>query len=108
MFTLEEVRNFAESGGLPAEKLAQLVDLIANRFQADVCSAYLLEPDRSSLVLAATRGLKPECVGHLRLHVTEGLAGLVAERVAPVAVQNARNHPRFKYFPEAGDRKSVV
>jgi signal transduction protein with GAF and PtsI domain len=33
----------------------------------------------------------------------EGLAGLVAEEVRPIAVQNAMNHPRFKYFREAGE-----
>jgi hypothetical protein len=37
----------------------------------------------------------------MRLH--EGLAGLVAEGVRPVAVQQVRNHPRFKYFREAGE-----
>ena len=36
-----------------------------------------------------------------RLH--EGLAGLVAEQVGPVAVEQAKNHPRFKYFSEAGE-----
>ena len=33
----------------------------------------------------------------------EGLAGLVAEQVRPVAVEQVRNHPRFKYFSEAGE-----
>ena len=33
----------------------------------------------------------------------EGLAGLVAEQVRPVAVEQALNHPRFKYFGEAGE-----
>ena len=103
VLTIEQVRGLAESGGMPAEKLALLVGLIADRFQTEVCSAYLLEPDRNSMVLAATRGLRPECVGQLRLQLTEGLAGMVAEQVAPVAVEQARNHPRFKYFPEAGE-----
>ena len=49
-----------------------VVALIAGRFQTDVCSAYLLEPDRANLVLAATVGLRPECIGTLRL----GLQGL--------------------------------
>ncbi len=31
-----------------------VVALIAERFSSDVCSAYLLEPDRTNLVLAAT------------------------------------------------------
>ena len=33
----------------------------------------------------------------------EGLAGLVAEEVRPVAVDEVKNHPRFKYFREAGE-----
>ncbi len=35
--------------------------------------------------------------------IHEGLAGLVAEQVRPVAVEQAKNHPRFKYFSEAGE-----
>src|ERR1700726_2492688 len=35
--------------------------------------------------------------------VNEGLAGLVAEQVLPVAVEQVKNHPRFKYFSEAGE-----
>src|SRR5450755_3264986 len=80
-----------------------VVALIARRFQTDVCSAYLLEPDRANLVLAATLGLRPQCIGTLRMGIHEGLAGLVAERVGPVAVEQVKNHPRFKYFSEAGE-----
>jgi starch phosphorylase len=80
-----------------------VVELISRRFGTDVCSAYLLEADRAHLVLAATRGLRKECIGVLRLGLHEGLAGLVAEQVRPVAVEHARNHPRFKYFIEAGE-----
>jgi starch phosphorylase len=35
--------------------------------------------------------------------INEGLAGLVAEQVRPVAVGLAQSHPRFKYFREAGE-----
>src|ERR1700726_2124460 len=35
--------------------------------------------------------------------VNEGLAGLVAEQVQPVAVEQVKNHPRFKYFSDAGE-----
>ncbi len=102
---LEEIANLAQEGGKPAETLSHVVALIAKRFHTDVCSAYLLEPDRSNLVLAATLGLHPQCVGTLRMSLTEGLAGLVAEQVRPVAVENAQKHPRFKFFPEAGEEK---
>ncbi len=35
----------------------------------------------------------------------EGLAGLVAEQVRPVAVDDASHHPRFKYFKESGEEE---
>ena len=103
VLTLEEIGNLAQEGGKPAETLMNVVALIARRFQTDVCSAYLLEPDRANLVLAATLGLRPECIGTLRMATQEGLAGLVAEQVRPIAVEQVERHPRFKYFREAGE-----
>src|SRR5947209_13934411 len=103
VLTLEEIANLAAEGGQAAETLMNVVALIARRFGTDVCSAYLLEPDRANLVLAATLGLRHECVGQLRMAVNEGLVGLVAEQDRPVAVEHVRNHPRFKYFSEAGE-----
>jgi starch phosphorylase len=35
--------------------------------------------------------------------ISEGLTGLVAELVKPVAVSDAPSHPRFKYFKESGE-----
>ena len=103
VLTLEEISNLAAEGGKPADTLMNVVALIAKRFRTDACSAYLLEPDRSNLVLAATLGLHPRCIGTLRMPLNEGLTGLVAELVVPVAVDDVRNHPRFKYFKEAGE-----
>src|ERR1700677_2760044 len=103
VLTLEEIGHLAAEGGKPAETLMNVVALIAARFQVDVCSVYLLEPDRANLVMAATIGLRPQSIGTLRMALTEGLAGLVAESVRPVAVEHAISHPRFKYFSEAGE-----
>ena len=103
VLTLEEITNLTEEGGKPADTLMNVVALIATRFRTDVCSAYLLEPDRSNLVLAATLGLHPRCIGTLRMPLNEGLTGLVAEQVLPVAVEEVKNHPRFKYFVESGE-----
>ncbi|MGB2607228.1 MAG: alpha-glucan family phosphorylase, partial [Candidatus Sulfotelmatobacter sp.] len=103
VLTLEEIANLAAEEGQPADTLMNVVALIARRFETDVCSAYLLEPDRANLVLAATVGLRRECIGNLRMAIHEGLAGLVAEQVGPVAVEQPQNHPRFKYFGEAGE-----
>src|SRR3984957_14970143 len=103
VLTLDEIANLAAIGGEPEDTLMNVVAIIASRFATDVCSAYLLEPDRANLVLAATLGLRRECIGNLRMGVHEGLAGLVAEQVRPVSVEQVRNHPRFKYFKEAGE-----
>src|SRR3989449_7902440 len=103
VLTLEDIGNLTRESGKPVETLMNIAALIADRFQTNVCSAYLLEPDRANLVLAATLGLRHECVGTLRMSLHEGLAGLVAEQVRPVAVEQVRNHPRFKYFSEAGE-----
>ncbi len=103
VLSLEEIADLAAEGGQPAETLMNVVALIAKRFRTDVCSAYLLEPDRANLVLAATVGLRRECIGSLRMAVHEGLTGLVAELVRPVAVEQVKNHPRFKYFRDAGE-----
>src|SRR6185503_979658 len=89
--------------GKPANTLINVVGLVAARFSTDVCSIYLLEPDRSNLVLAASVGLLPDCVGTLRMPLHEGLTGLVAELVQPVSVSEAANHPRFKFFKESGE-----
>src|SRR4029077_173240 len=103
VLSFDEIDNLTAESGKPAETLMNVVALITRRFQTDVCSAYLLEPDRANLVLAATLGLGPSCVGHLRMALNEGLAGLVGEQVRPVAVEQVNTHPRFKYFSEAGE-----
>ena len=103
VLTLEEIGDLTKEGGRPLETLMNVVALIAKRFETDVCSAYLLEPDRAHLLLAATVGLLPQSIGTLRLALHEGLVGLVAEQVRPVAIEHVRTHPRFKYFSEAGE-----
>ncbi len=105
VLTLDEITNLTEDGSKPAETLMNVVALIAARFRTDVCSAYLLEPDRSNLVLAATLGLHPRSIGTLRMPLSEGLVGLVAELVRPVDVEDAGKHPRYKYFKESGEEE---
>ena len=103
LWTLDEISRIASPSGNASETLTTVVNLIRRRFDTDVCSIYLLEPDRANLVLAATIGLRPESVGQVRMRLTEGLAGLVAQQLRPQFVKDATTHPRFKYFSEAGE-----
>ena len=59
-WTSAEITRLVSESGNAAETLSNIVRLIQQRFSTDVCSVYLLEPDRSTLVLAATIGLRPE------------------------------------------------
>src|SRR5260370_4364790 len=95
LLTLEEISQLVSHSHNPGETLANIVQLIQGRFHTDVCSVYLLEPERAELVLGASIGLKPESVGQVRMRLDEGLTGLVAERLAPVMVYDTFKHPRF-------------
>jgi glycogen phosphorylase len=102
-WTHEDLSQLVSRSGNASETLNNVVNLLQQRFATDVCSVYLLEPDRTNLVLAATIGLRADCVGRVRMRITEGLVGLVAEQVRPVVVHDTTTHPRFKYFQDAGE-----
>ena len=87
----------------PTDALTASVKALQTRLLADVCSIFLLEADRSHLVLAATVGLREDSVGKVRMDMREGLAGMVAEELRPISVADVQKHPRFKYFSEAGE-----
>ena len=103
LLTLEEISQLISHSHNPHETLGNIVRLIQRRFCTDVSSVYLLEPESGELVLAATVGLDQSSVGRVRMRLDEGLTGLVAERMSPIMEPDASAHPRFKYFPEAGE-----
>ena len=88
--------------------LKVLVGRVCEALHVTVCSIYLVDksiPNQDELVLLATRGLRDEAVGHIRMHFDEGLTGLVAQRAEPINLDNASQHPRFKFFAEAGEEE---
>ena len=54
-------------------------------------------------MLAASVGLRADAIGRVRMRSNEGLVGLIAEQMRPQAFTHAAHHPRFKFFPEAGE-----
>ena len=99
----EEIRDLIATHRDPGGTLGAIVQNLKARFQSDVCSVYLLKPDRLNLVLAATVGLSSSSVGKISMSLNEGLVGLVAQELKPIVAEDAPRHPRFKYFPEAGE-----
>ncbi len=87
------------------ETLANVVDLVAKRLDADVCSIYLADAELQQLTLSATIGLDPTAVEKVKLPIGEGLVGLCAQRGEPLAYEHASAEPGFRYFPETGEER---
>ena len=81
LWTLEEIGQLISRSGNPAETLANIVNVIQQRFATDVCSVYLLDESSTTLTLWATTGLETSSVGRVRMLISEGLTGLVIDWV---------------------------
>src|SRR3546814_12861622 len=91
-----------KGSGSSQTRLDKVVDLIAQDIVAEVCSIYLMRSG-DVLELFATKGLKPAAVHKTRMHINQGLVGLIAAQARPVALADAQSHPNFAYFPETGE-----
>ena len=85
------------------ESLDIMVNHVAEAMHVDVCSIYLLDERNQRYLLMASKGLNPDSVGHVSLHTSEGLVGLVGQREEIVNLDNAPKHERFMYLPETGE-----
>ena len=82
-------------------KLNQVVQIIGEALNSEVCSIYLLR--EGVLELFATRGLKQEAVHVTKLALGEGLVGTIAEKNETLNLAEATSHPDFAYKPETGE-----
>ncbi|KQZ76887.1 peptidase [Sphingopyxis sp. Root214] len=82
-------------------KLNQVVGIIGECLDSEVCSIYLLRD--GALELYATRGLKQEAVHVTRLGLGEGLVGMIADQIETLNLDEAAAHPDFSYRPETGE-----
>jgi phosphotransferase system enzyme I (PtsP) len=86
------------------ETLANVVRLVARWMRAGGCSVYLAEDD-GMLVLRATKGLRAQAVGNVRLRIGEGIVGACLEAGEPIAAADAALDPRFRPFPQSGESR---
>jgi phosphotransferase system enzyme I (PtsP) len=91
----------------PAGDLEAVLDIIVERVKdamnTEVCSIYLHDEHDERFVFMATRGLNTDAVGKVSLALDEGLVGYVAERAEPINLEDAKNHPRNRFFEEVGE-----
>ncbi|PEQ12775.1 phosphoenolpyruvate--protein phosphotransferase [Novosphingobium sp. PC22D] len=84
-------------------KLNNVVEVIGECLDSEVCSIYLLR--EGMLELFATRGLAQEAVHVTRMAVGEGLVGTIADNIETLNLAEATAHPDFMYRPETGEEK---
>ncbi len=84
-------------------KLNQVVEIIGQALDSEVCSIYLLR--EGMLELFATRGLNQSAVHVTKLAVGAGLTGTIAQNIETLNLAEAATHPEFQYRPETGEEK---
>ena len=85
------------------EALTIIVTRIKDTMQTGVCSVYLLDESTDRWLLMATDGLNPSSVRVASLAKTEGLVGTVGSRGELVNLDDAPNHPAFRFLRETGE-----
>ena len=102
---LEDISTLISHSQDLQETLKSIVAIVAERMETEVCSLYIYDRQKNRLTLCATMGLGQESVGKVSMGISEGLTGLVIEKMSPVMVVDALAHPRYKYFPETGEER---
>ena len=98
---LRRLHDVMASPAAPQAKLNQVVAIIGEALNSEVCSIYVLRD--GVLELFATRGLSQSAVHVTRLAFGEGLVGTIAETRAPLNLAEAAQHPAYAYRPETGE-----
>ena len=83
------------------EVLRIIVREIHESTDVDATTVFLKDAERQQFVMLHTEGLNPEAVGQIRIAEDEGLIGLVGERAEVVNIDDASNHPRYKFIAAA-------
>jgi len=83
--------------------LSDIVKILAESLNVEVCSVYIHDVKTDELILAATHGLNVESVGSVRMKTGEGLTGHSFKQREMLNVSNPESHPSYKYFASTGE-----
>jgi phosphotransferase system, enzyme I, PtsP len=81
---------------------------VASLLDADVCSLYLVEGDKTELVMRGNVGFPNAAVGQVRLRVGAGITGEAVEYMRPISTDTAEQHAAYKHFAELGEERFPV
>lgn len=84
-----ELISVFDGGGKGKDILQSVVSTVAWHMRAAVCSIYIYEEESRTLTLRATKGLRQEAVGGVRLALGEGITGRAVRELRPICVGQA-------------------
>ena len=81
---------------------------IAEIFDAEVCSLYLVEGDGHELVMRGNVGFSSAAIGQVRMHIGEGMTGEAVEYLRPVTSDHAPQDAAYKAFDVLAEERYPV
>jgi signal transduction histidine kinase/CheY-like chemotaxis protein len=93
--TLNEVVELSARIPRIEDLLASVLQVTMRAVRAHIGSIMLLDPEKKTLHIAASRGLSEELQAQAEVRLGEGVAGKVAEMGEPVIVDDIESDPRF-------------
>ena len=92
----EKIAVFETTDGLDS-LLQSVVDIVAKHMGSNVCSIYIYDAIRGTVVMAATHGLRQEAVGTISLSLDEGVTGRALKELRPIKESTRSKHRLFKF-----------
>lgn len=100
---LNSIRELMQKEKDRQKQLQQIVKVVADSLEMNVCSLYVLRPG-DLLELYATVGLDARAIHETFLRVGEGLIGEIALQRKLLIFENAWEHPSFVFKPETKEK----
>ena len=104
MEILQKLRTITESPDSLADKLTDIVKVIATQMSADAASCYIAV-DGNRLELFASYGFNPDALHNVSFRFGEGLTGEVAQNNRTLNGADAWAHPKFAHKPQLGEEE---
>ena len=105
---LKVLRNIVQevsNAGTLDDALTTIVRRAQQVLEADASAIFFLENETNEFVLRATQGLNQALVNQLRVPLSNGLIGLIAERKEAINLDDATQHEAYQLIPKSGEER---
>ena len=99
---LKQLRQAADEEAKISDRLSRIMKIIAEQMGYDGVSCFVAIDD-SYLELFAEYGFNPDAMHKVSLRFGEGLIGSVAKNGRPLALSDAKNHPKYVIKEKLGE-----